>query len=161
MIGNIMPREKIHKNASARSIAYRHRRQLGMKRVEIWLSTENLEKLDKMASEPKESRTTVIAALLNRVPGDVSSQTTQDRLPKPMPGETAITFAKRLQDGGMAPGLIASHLNVAGFSTMSGRGLWDNMKVHNLFSDKQKTGARSQRKKEIEGQLTLNPEGEE
>ena len=134
------------------------KKEAGCKLLSVWIEPEAIAALTRAKDETGQTIETTINKALTTEPAPPDSQF------KPMPGETAVSFAKRLKDGGMVPGLIASHLNVVGLPTQSGKGLWDHMKVHNLFSEKQRFGARKARDRELEakrieaagqGQLTM------
>ncbi|MBF0613755.1 MAG: hypothetical protein G8237_07800 [Magnetococcales bacterium] len=67
-----MAQRKIHDSASSRVMAYRKRRQEGMKRVEIWLTDDELAQLDQVVEATGSSRARVVAQLLHErkvVPG--------------------------------------------------------------------------------------------
>ncbi|MBF0428351.1 MAG: hypothetical protein HQL94_05465 [Magnetococcales bacterium] len=59
-----MAQKKIHDSPSTRVMAYRKRRMEGMKRVEIWLTDEELTQLDKVVEATGISRARVVAQLL-------------------------------------------------------------------------------------------------
>ncbi|MEO5345002.1 MAG: hypothetical protein H7834_01330 [Magnetococcus sp. YQC-9] len=69
-----MAPRKIYDTPSMRVMAYRKRRQEGMKRLEIWLSDEELAQLDRIVETTASSRARVVAHLLNILPpGEVES----------------------------------------------------------------------------------------
>ena len=151
------------KTAAARTARWKqNKKDSGCRKITVWVEPEAIKALTRAKDETGQTIEQTINKALITEPATPDSQF------KPMPGETAATFAKRLKDGGMVPGLIASHMNVAGMPTLSGKGLWDHMKVHNLFSDKQRSGARKARDRELDakrleagGQLTMPTEGGE
>lgn len=79
-----MAQRKIHDSASSRVMAYRKRRLEGMKRVEIWLTDEELEQLDRVAEQYGSSRARVVAQLL-------TGHAVQDICePEPLPTEPPL-----------------------------------------------------------------------
>ncbi|MBF0212331.1 MAG: hypothetical protein HQM00_02065, partial [Magnetococcales bacterium] len=88
-----MAQKKIHDSPSSRVMAYRKRRLEGMKRVEIWLTDEELEQLDRVAETTGTSRARVVAHLLTgRLDGSPEPELPFD----PPESVTAPSLEKRI-----------------------------------------------------------------
>ena len=138
------------------------KKEAGCKLLSVWIEPAAIEALTEAKEQTGQTTEQTINQALTTKPAAPDSQF------KPIPGETAATFAKRLKDDGMANPLIAHLINFAGLPTLNGKGKWDHMKVHNLFSDKQQSRARKARDRELDakrleagGQLTMPTEGGE
>ncbi|GAB0057658.1 hypothetical protein SIID45300_01990 [Candidatus Magnetaquicoccaceae bacterium FCR-1] len=89
-----MAPRKIHDTPSMRVMAYRKRRQEGMKRLEIWLTDEELAQFDHLAATLGSSRARVVSHLLKSA-GAVVQETGHDSAvparPEPIDAEAVPT----------------------------------------------------------------------
>ena len=139
----------IDRTSAKRMAAWRKRMwDEGWKRIDLWLSPEALERLDKILADTPEIKRLVVTELFEEAMAarERKTVTANPVTPEANPvtvmtdrekyRERMILELKTLRQDGLSFSQIATMWNVRGRPTLSGRGQWCPQNLHRLLKSK-------------------------